>query len=448
MTPSSNDEEMEEEIGEQIRVSFVLDSSISDRSLEVPSEPIAIPADLKRKGLSAVINHLLDRQTDDDSDNDDEKQEALSFDFIVANRLLRTGVETAARRYGLSLEQAIRISYFPAQEEPEESNKGEPVPDWISSIEYENGIVYTGGYDGSVVVHDGELQTIASVRAHSGPIKCLSTMDDAAGGLMIATGSLDQTLVTHRYDMTTKTLEKHANFVGGHTSSIGCVDMLESQQRMVSGDWDGGLALWNLSSAEGNNELEEPVKKRKISNKSKNTVLNTQPLTKFQAHSSQISGVSWSNSGKTLITGSWDHALKIWDLERQESLLTLNGSRVISCMDASTHSKVVATGHPDCTIRLWDIRTNSDTTSSLVSDYSLKPSHKAWVSVVKWSPKSPYVLASTSHDGTIKVWDIRSNLPLHTVRAFPKEEKGLCLAFGDGVIYSGGSDCVVKEFRC
>jgi WD40 repeat protein len=155
--------------------------------------------------------------------------------------------------------------------------------------------VYTGGYDGSVVVHGDALQTVASVRAHSGPIKCLATMENESG-LMIATRSLDQTLVTHHYDSSTKTLEKHANFVGGHTSSIGCVDMLESQHRMVSGDWDGGLALWDLSSSnEGSERTEEPVKKRKTSSKSKNTVLDVRPLTKFQAHSSQISGASWTS---------------------------------------------------------------------------------------------------------------------------------------------------------
>lgn len=30
-------------------------------------------------------------------------------------------------------------------------------------------------------------------------------------------------------------------------------------------------------------------------------------------------------------------------------------------------------------------------------------SHKAWVSSVRWSPTDPFVLASTSHDGTLKV---------------------------------------------
>ena len=66
---------------------------------------------------------------------------------------------------------------------------------------------------------------------------------------------------------------------------------------------------------------------------------------------------------------------------------------------------------------------------------------------VSWSNVDPYILGSTSHDGTLKVWDIRSSLPLHTVKAVSKRgEKVLCLSFGENVIYSGGSDCVVKQF--
>lgn len=76
-------------------------------------------------------------------------------------------------------------------------------------------------------------------------------------------------------------------------------------------------------------------------------------------------------------------------------------------------------------------------------------SHKAWVSDVQWSPTDPYVLASNSHDGTLKLWDIRSSIPLHTILAVGKKgEKALCLSFGDECIYSGGSDCVVNKFAC
>lgn len=47
------------------------------------------------------------------------------------------------------------------------------------------------------------------------------------------------------------------------------------------------------------------------------------------------------------------------------------------------------------------------------------------------------------------MWDIRSSVPLHTVNAVSKKgQKALCLAFGDGYVYSGGSDCVVNQFAC
>ena len=66
---------------------------------------------------------------------------------------------------------------------------------------------------------------------------------------------------------------------------------------------------------------------------------------------------------------------------------------------------------------------------------------------MEWSPNDPFVLASSGHDGTVKVWDIRSSLPLHTVRAHKKGSKSLCLAFAKNTIFSGGSDCLVKKYK-
>jgi len=482
--------------GEQIRVSFVLDPSVSDRTLEVPTDPIAVPSSVRRKGLSAVVNHLLDRKVPrdddagDDSDEDDEmddegKLPAITFDFLVNGRLLRQGVEAVARREGLSLEQAVELRYFPASTAPVGDGDGEELPDWVTAMSYieqwggggegGSGFLCTGGADGvvrSFAASRKDFHSVASAKAHTGPVKCISSLScegGKAGNAVVASGSMDQTLMTHVLDEKTEELRPHAFYGGGHFSSLSSVELLRRSDGgviMASGDWDGGLCVWDVPST---NEINNPAhddddkaaEKKKKKKRTKNgassvtdaTLAEVRPLSSFRAHASTISGIAYSHgsTGTTLLTGSWDHSLKVWDLNRQDCLLTLNGSRVVTALARCHNSDVIATGHPDCTVRLWDMRVSkkggADKTST-VSDSTLKPSHKAWVAAVQWSPTNPYTLASASHDGTVKMWDIRSSLPLHTVRAHPKQEKGLCLAFAEGVIYSGGSDCVVKRFIC
>jgi ribosome biogenesis protein len=178
--------------------------------------------------------------------------------------------------------------------------------------------------------------------------------------------------------------------------------------------------LWDIDQAvpveETATKKQKNSEKQSISSSQNALQTLTPKLLIPQAHYSQISGISWGNLHKnghnsasqqynTLISGSWDHSIKSWDVERQECVVTLNGSKVVACLDTSYHSEgIVATGHPDCNIRLWDVRTNGKEKSSLaVSDKTFRPSHKEWVTAVQWSPQNPYHLASTSHDGTVKV---------------------------------------------
>jgi ribosome biogenesis protein YTM1 len=506
MASSSSDSEEE---GNQVRVSLKLASSVQDRSLEVPAEPIAVPADVGRKGLSAVLNHLLGRSVhkdkddsdDDDSDDDNEddggKLPPLSFEFVVSgtnNRLLRKGVEKEARQHGLSLEEAIVITYFPASNAPELSGDQESMPDWVSCLSapfpHKNGkILVSGCYDGSIhlyrrnTVENGadspSLSKLNFTTAAEGPIKAMATTSSDMK-LWIASASLDHTLKVHTYDDKSNNLESYGECIPTNNdfSSVSAYTSLDfapsNQSKLVlaSGDGNGKISIWDIR--DGHVEEHATVDKKKhkssSSSSSKKTTVNRDfvPLINMeQAHSQLISGLSWGNhhrqetsngSHAHLISGSWDHSIKLWDVEKQNCLLTLNGSRVVGCLNTSYHSEgVVATGHPDCTIRLWDVRANSTKQSAIIADTTFRPSHKAWVSSIQWSQVNAYQLASTSHDGTVKLWDIRSSNPLHTVRAFTKDEKGLCL-FWDAspskagaqtreTIFAGGTDCVIKQLQ-
>jgi ribosome biogenesis protein YTM1 len=461
----------EDRENEQVRVYFRLAADCHDASLQVPADVLAVPSHLGRKGLSTVINHLLDRRLpeDDDDEDDDERLSSLTFDFLVGhtnhNRLLRTSVEKEARQYGLSLEDALTITYFPAQLAPEPAKDEPPQPDWISDLCFASNSLTVASYDGSLrhyrVDKTGSLQAGAVMaQAHEGPIKCVRSFA-MNNSIWTASGAMDHTLALH--EMTTGRLQARVQ----HKAAVASVDerVKGSSALLASGDWEGGIFLWDVAASDVPTEPASSKKRRteKTSqgdDDEEEITYTLSPKVSLQAHQSKVSGIAWGNHFKKhgdnsshLLTASWDHAIKVWDVETSDCLLTLNGSKVVSCLDTSHHTAgIVATGHPDCTIRLWDVRTDQTAnTSSLVSDTVFRPSHRAWISQVQWSDTKPYQVLSSSHDGTVKVWDIRASLPLHTVRVASKEDKVLALGLGSTVdgkalFFAGGTECQLKQF--
>lgn len=432
----------------QIRVSLMLLPSIKDEksSLEVPSVPIAVPATLKRKGLASVLHHLLDN---DDDDNND-----MQFDFIIkkTNRLLRTSLENAVRSSGLNTEEAIILYYFPAINAPRDENEQEKLPDWVSALQcIGNDLLLSGSYDGTIRLHS-KGNTIAEHSVSKSPVKCV----EARGGtdnFMAAVGSLDHSLATY-ISNDGVSLERCLNCVGTHTNSVEATCFNRDGTMLLSGDFDGRVALWDTRYDNGNEaayETDHNKRARKSDQKHDNraTIKNEISSTStWVANTQCVSGLTWSVDEKYVITGSHDHSVKTWDAERQDCLLTLNGSRVVTCLGRCSNSDIVATGHPDCTVRLWDMRVGDAKQKEQVrvSDSSLRTSHKGWISDLQWSNENPHVLATSSYDGKICLWDIRSTIPLHSMRAHQRGEKGLCVALSNKNIFGGGTDCVIKQF--
>ena len=304
---------------------------------------------------------------------------------------------------GLSTEHALVLQYFPARPPPRKQWESKDLPDWITAMDYcGGGVLFTGGADGMLRAFSastggsgggsgsGDLRQSSSVAAHTGPIKCLSAASIGGGRTLVATGSMDQTLVTHSHDPANASLDLHTACSGGHTNSITSLALTndtntglcgEGNVLMASGDWDGGLAVWSIPAPDAaeNAAAQNRAKKRKGGGQSgvldgadRVRVREVKPLHSVKAHSSNVSGLAWgyrgdpasSSAPTTLITGSWDHGLKVYDAARMDCTLTLNGGRVVTSLGRCSNSNVVATAGPDHTVLLWDMRTNGEKSGS------------------------------------------------------------------------------------
>lgn len=55
-------------------------------------------------------------------------------------------------------------------------------------------------------------------------------------------------------------------------------------------------------------------------------------------------------------------------------------------------------------------------------------------------------LATASYDGSIRLWDLRSTVPLATLTGH--SDKALCVSWlaGSGSVVSGGADCTLRLY--
>jgi autophagy-related protein 16 len=76
-------------------------------------------------------------------------------------------------------------------------------------------------------------------------------------------------------------------------------------------------------------------------------------------HQNKITCVRLFGGDKpSVITGSADHTLKLWDISRKtyQQNTTLKHNSTATCVDVASDNVCVVTGHMDGGVRFWDLR--------------------------------------------------------------------------------------------
>lgn len=189
---------------------------------------------------------------------------------------------------------------------------------------------------------------LLTIPGHNAPIKAVTwiSVTDKVG--TFASASQDQTVMIWEWNIETNAVDC-IYVCKGHERGVDSLATSPSQKKLASGSWDTMLKIWSCE-LHGDDDDETPSKK------SKGEQTRT-PISTLSGHREAISGIQWIDED-TILTGSWDHTLRVWDLSHGGIKSEINGNKPIFDVSLSKLNGLVVTCSADKNVRLYDLRSN------------------------------------------------------------------------------------------
>ncbi|KAI1799379.1 WD40 repeat-like protein [Daldinia bambusicola] len=411
---------------QQIRVNFTTTSP--DLQLPEGRTQLLVPADIKRYGLSRVLN----------SESMLNTSSPIPFDFLINGAFLRTSLEDYLKANGLSAESTVTLQYVRSLIPPVFQASFEH-DDWVSDVDVlsdtsraglwsnnSNNSFATGqdrilsaSYDGLLRIWNKSGNVIAtsssgSLGGHTASIKTAKFLSAS----QIASAGLDRTVRIWKYaeadDFLSGTLKPSLELYG-HKAGIEAIDVHGPTGRVLSAASDGTIGLWTTSKSSapaapaallpGAATNTSASKKRKLATSSSQAPQRG-PLSLTQPHTASASAAIFDPADATIAyTASQDHTIRTIDLttSKVENVITTSHPLLSLCaVRRAGGGALLAAGTSARHITLADPRAGAAATAVM----TLR-GHRNMVAGLAASPHNEYSLVSASHDGTCRVWDLR-----------------------------------------
>jgi WD40 repeat protein/DNA-binding SARP family transcriptional activator len=212
----------------------------------------------------------------------------------------------------------------------------------------------------------------------------------------------------------------------GHSSSVRDVTFSPDNMTALSGSCAelgsdgacsrGELILWDLSAA----------------------VESVTELRRFEGHAGWVNAVAFGPGGQTVLSGSGDGTLILWDVKTGQPIRRFEGhtggvNSVAFGPDTQTGAggQTALSGSDDATLILWDVATGEP-----IRRFE---GHAAGVNSVAFSPVGQTAL-SGSADTTVILWDVASGEAIRRFEGHVNEVEGVEFAHDGGTMLSAGGN--------
>lgn len=365
----------------------------------------------------------------------------VPLDFIINGTFLRTSLEDYLKDNGLSFESTVTLQYVRSLIPPTYQASFEH-DDWIADIDILSSTSRAGAWAGDALPHgqdrilsasyDGLLrmwnqsgQVVAvspsgSNGGHSAGIKAAKFLDAS----QIASAGMDYTVRVWKYAEAAGQLSgefKPTLELYGHKGIVESMDVHGPSGQLLTASNTGEIGLWSTSKSKAPAAPEEalpganPAKKRKLAGASAAPQRGALSLTQIH-HAPATAVIFHPQDATAAYSASQDHTIRTIDLttSRVVNSITTAHPLLSLCSVAGTGSApLLAAGTSARHITMVDPRASAATTSVM----TLR-GHRNFVTSLAASPLNGYSLVSGSHDGTCRIWDLRS------VRTGTKAEGG------------------------
>ena len=192
-------------------------------------------------------------------------------------------------------------------------------------------------------------------------------------------------------------------------ATITCLAFSPGQSLMASGGDGASIVLWNTE--------------------------NWEPVGEPLPPDGTVRSLAFTRDGSKLIAAMDDSTVVVWDLATRAVARTLTGhGKSVQSVVHSPVDDLFVTGSSDETVRLWN------------GEFELIGTYDAFapVTLLRFSPDGQKLIAGTSVNNSVLVWNVEQQPPsldlVHVIKGHSREITGLAFLADDGNTFVSVSD--------